>query len=192
MSESCSILIVDDDPAACTSLCDVLEAKGHRVETASSGHDALAACAARAVDLLLLDLTLPDMSGLDLITRVEKILPQVDVLVTTGDASMASATQVVRRSTVGYLVKPVDLDRLLAIIDQIARHMEVMTTGFLPEKYGLAQSYQVLFLFEEICLARSIMTWFSEVVPPVWHEYFLFCLAGDVLLDPVGSWYRAN
>ncbi len=51
-----------------------------------------------------------------------------------------------------------------------------MTTGLLPEKYGFKMSYQVLFLFEEVSLARFVMTWFSAVVPNVWHPYFLFGL----------------
>lgn len=73
---------------------------------------------------------------------------------------------------------------------QIIRHMEVMSTGLLPSKYGFDGQYQVLFLFEEEVLAHRVMAWFREVVPTVWHPFFLFGLVGDVLLDPVGSWYE--
>ncbi len=118
---SCSILIVDDDPGVCASLRDVLEHKGYPVATANSGTEALEVCAERRFDILLLDIKLPDMSGLDLIARVEEVLPQIDVLVVTGHATFDNAALAVRPSTVAYMVKPLDLDRLLAIIDQIAR-----------------------------------------------------------------------
>ncbi len=126
-SEGCSILIVDDDPGVCTSLRDVLELQQHQVETAESGHEALATCERQPFDILLLDIKLPDMSGLDLIARVEKVLPEVDVLVVTGHASLDNAALAVRPSTVAYMVKPLDLDRLLAIIDQITRRKRLET-----------------------------------------------------------------
>ena len=121
MKDACSILIVDDDQGVCTSLRDVLEAKNHEVETASTGSDALAACERRSFDLLMLDIQLPDISGLDLISRVEELRPETDVLVVTGHATFDNAALAVRPSTVGYLTKPLDLDRLLAIIDEIAK-----------------------------------------------------------------------
>ncbi len=121
MTEARSVLIVDDDPGVRTSLRDVLEARDHEVEAAGSGRDALAACERRSFDVLLLDIKLPDMSGLDLIARIEDLRPEIDVLVVTGHATFNNAALAVRPSTVGYLTKPLDLDRLLAIIDEISR-----------------------------------------------------------------------
>ena len=127
LNEGCSILIVDDDPGVCTSLRDVLEVQQHEVETAASGHEALAVCATRSFDILLLDIKLPDMSGLDLIAKVEEVQPEIDVLVVTGHASLDNAALAVRPSTVAYMVKPLDLDRMLAIIDQIAKRKRLET-----------------------------------------------------------------
>ncbi len=121
MSEACSILIVDDDRGVRVSLRDVLELKEYEVETASSGQEAIAACSRRRFDILLIDIKLPDISGLDLIAKVEELLPEIDVLVVTGHASFDNAALAVRPSTVAYMVKPLDLDRLLSTIDQIAR-----------------------------------------------------------------------
>ena len=125
MSLSCSILIVDDDPGIRRSLRDVLEHKEYVVATASRGSEALAKCEQRAFDILLLDLKLPDISGLDLIARIEKILPRIDVLVVTGYATLDNAAPAVRPSTVAYMVKPVDLDRLLEIIGQVAKRKQL-------------------------------------------------------------------
>ncbi len=121
MNATSSILIVDDDPGVSHSLRDVLELQQHKVATVSNGSEALAACQEHQFDILLLDIELPDMSGLDLVARVEELLPRIDVLVVTGHASFDNAALAVRPSTVAYMVKPLDLDRLLAIIDQIAK-----------------------------------------------------------------------
>ncbi len=125
MSEPCSILIADDDPGVRLTLKDVLEIDGYEVVTASSGSETLAACEAKPFDILLLDIGLPDVSGLDLISRVEQILPRIDVLVITGHAAHDQAALAVRPSTVAYLVKPLDVHKLLSIIDQIARRKRV-------------------------------------------------------------------
>lgn len=127
MSVACSLLIVDDDPAVCTSLRDVLELQQYEVASASTGAEALVACAEDHFDILLLDIRLPDTSGLDLIARVEELLPKIDILVVTGDDTFDSAALAVRPSTVAYMVKPLDLDRLLAIINQVAKrkHLEI-------------------------------------------------------------------
>ncbi len=117
----CSALIADDDQALCASLRDVLEAKGHRVAVAHTGAEALASCSRESPDALLLDISLPDISGLELISQVEKLRPEVEILVITGHASESSAIRAVSRATIGYMVKPLDLDRLLAILEGIAR-----------------------------------------------------------------------
>ncbi|CAM2069119.1 hypothetical protein SCOR_27370 [Sulfidibacter corallicola] len=70
--------------------------------------------------------------------------------------------------------------------------MELMSLGHLPEKYGLHQSYRVLYLFEEVGLAKTVMHRFVEMVPKVWRDYFLFGMASEVLSDPVGSWYTGD
>ncbi len=119
------MLIADDDRALCTSLRDILETRQHQVELAHAGNAALAACWEKRYDVLLLDINLPDLSGLELISEVEKIQPELDILIITGNASLDSAVQAVSRSTIGYLVKPVDLDRLLAILDGIAHRKRV-------------------------------------------------------------------
>jgi signal transduction histidine kinase len=124
-TESCSILLADDDRGLCTSLRDVLEALGHRVEAVFTGNGALTACAGREFDVLLLDITLPDWSGIELISKVEEIRPGLDILIITGNASLDNAVKSVSRSTIGFLVKPIDLDRLRRILGGIAQRQRV-------------------------------------------------------------------
>ena len=96
---ACSILLADDDRALCASLVDILELKDHAVDVVHDGKAVLDACAARAYDVLLLDISLPDVTGTELISEVEAIQPQLEILVITGHASMDSAVSAVSRST---------------------------------------------------------------------------------------------
>ncbi len=124
-SGSCSILLADDDRALCDSLVDVLELRRHRVEVVHDGEAVTEACGRRRYDVLLLDISLPDVTGTELISEVERIQPELEILVITGHASMDSAVSAVSRSTIGYLIKPLDLDRLLSILAGIARRRQI-------------------------------------------------------------------
>ena len=115
------MLIADDDRGLCLSLRDVLELKEHRVEVVHTGADALAACAESSFDVLLLDISLPDVSGVELIAQIEEQSPDLDILIITGHASLDSAVHAVSRATIGYMIKPLDLDRLLGVLERIAR-----------------------------------------------------------------------
>ncbi len=121
----CSVLIADDDRTLCESLRDVLEVEGYRVDTVPTGRDALAYCTADPPDVLLLDVNLPDSSGLDLIARVEQIQPAIEILIITGLPALDHVGKAVSRSTIGYLIKPLDLDCLLGILGGIAERKRV-------------------------------------------------------------------
>ena len=86
-----------------------------------TGSDALTACVERSFDVLLLDISLPDVSGVELISQIEEQSPDVDILIITGHASLDSAVHAVSRATIGYMIKPLDLDRLLGVLDRIAK-----------------------------------------------------------------------
>jgi len=164
---TCSILLVDDDPAVCTTLGDVLEVMHHQVEPAHSGHEALAACQRRVFDLAILDIGLPDFSGLELVSRLEKSHPEIEILIVTGQASYDHAMRAVSRSTIGFLVKPVDFDRLFAI-----------TAGVAQRKH-LARQNQIL-LKNLQAAERSWESTFDAISDPI------------AVMDAKGRIQRAN
>ena len=112
----CSILMADDDVELCASVKDVLELEPYEVDVVHSGKAALAACRTKAYDLLLLDVHLGDLSGTELLGRLEELVPELEVLIITGHASLETAVEAVSPSTVGYLVKPLDFDRLFTLL----------------------------------------------------------------------------
>jgi PAS domain S-box-containing protein len=107
------ILVVDDDPGICETLRDVLEAAGYTVVTAGSGHAALAGFRDAPCDAVVVDVRLPDTSGLDVLDAIRSGYPGTEVIVLTGHASAASAIRALNGAAFAYLEKPVDVGRLL-------------------------------------------------------------------------------
>ena len=119
MKESFDILIVDDNEALALSIQDMLNAAGYEASVALDAKGALTACREKPFDLMILDYKLPDMDGLDLQKRMTEI-SHSDCIIITAYASLESAAEAVhRRQIVGYETKPLDMDRLLAFIQQV-------------------------------------------------------------------------
>jgi CheY-like chemotaxis protein len=121
MGDQPRILVVDDDKDSCELIAMLLGQAGYVVETAADGFEALAVVAARRPDLLLTDLRMPGMDGVELIRRVhavdstsERELPAV---LTTGVETRDQCTAPVAYGAVACLTKPMNLDDLLWAID---------------------------------------------------------------------------
>jgi len=118
MSEAGHILVVDDEPGASETLRDILELKGHTVRTATSGRAGLEALASSPVDAVIVDLKLPDVSGLDLLAAIKATSAETEVILITGHASLTSAVQAINGAAFGYLTKPFDVRQLVATLDK--------------------------------------------------------------------------
>ena len=117
-SHPARILVVDDEPAIVESLRLVLESAGHEVLAAGSGKACTEALARQNCDLLLLDLMLPDRSGLDVLRDVAALRPGLPVLMLTAYGSVESAVEATRRGASNFLTKPWNNRQLLLQIDQ--------------------------------------------------------------------------
>jgi CheY-like chemotaxis protein len=113
------VLVVDDDLGVLDLLRDLLESRGYRVLTALSGEDAVRAVAGQPVQAVVVDLFLPGMDGLQLITRLAPQLSPAAAIVITGSAHHPRL-DAARRAGIGTVLrKPLDLDRLLASLQAI-------------------------------------------------------------------------
>src|SRR5947209_20133222 len=88
-----NILVVDDETPIRTTMADILRRRGYEVVTAASGEEALGLIHQRPFDLLLLDLRLPGLSGLDVAQRAHEIQPDAAVIILTGHGSLESAVE---------------------------------------------------------------------------------------------------
>ncbi|HEY0848029.1 MAG TPA: sigma-54 dependent transcriptional regulator [Noviherbaspirillum sp.] len=107
-----SILIIDDETNLVRSLSFALEDEGHAVRGAGTGTDGLAAVADAMPDLILLDLKLPDMTGLDVLERLKAQQCEAQVIMISAHGDTRAAVKAVKLGAADYITKPFDLDDL--------------------------------------------------------------------------------
>jgi two-component system response regulator AtoC len=108
------VLIVDDEPLICSGLSKALSGLAV-VETADSGAQAIARIGTRFYDVCLLDASLPDVSGLDVMRRIQKISPNTKVAVMTAYAD-ETTRETIEREAYRFLEKPLDLSQIREIV----------------------------------------------------------------------------
>jgi len=130
------ILVVDDELIVRKSLGGWLERDGHKVDTAASGEEALEKCGTTKYDILLLDIKMEGMSGLEVLKKVKENDPDVSVVMITAYGSIPSAIEAMKSGAYEYLLKPFDPDELMVLIEKIMHHQaERRETQFLREQY---------------------------------------------------------
>lgn len=110
------VLVVDDDPNLRKTLADILGVKGYAAAVAANGAEAVAMAERDLFSLALIDLMLPDMSGLDVMACIKARSPLTEAIILTGHASMATAIEATGRGAFSYLLKPYRMDELLLTI----------------------------------------------------------------------------
>jgi two-component system nitrogen regulation response regulator GlnG len=111
-----TLLIIDDEPNVLYSLRAGLEADDLRVVTAKSGRLGLAAAERERPDAVIVDVRLPDQSGLDVFDRLRELDPRLPVIVVTAFAAADTAIEAMKRGAFEYLLKPVDLHHLREVV----------------------------------------------------------------------------
>jgi two-component system, response regulator RegA len=113
-AEQANLLLIDDDPTFSRVMARALEARGFTVETAHDGVSALRLIEATAPEYALVDLRLPDMSGLKLVQQLKAADENTNIVCLTGYASIATAIEAIKLGATYYLTKPANADQVLA------------------------------------------------------------------------------
>lgn len=113
------ILLVEDEPNVAKGLEMVLTDEGYMVETAATGRKALDKFTGNGFDLIVSDLKLPDINGLDVIKEVRKNRPEVKIIIITGYPSVSSAVDAVRMGVMDYLRKPFTDEELVRTVRNV-------------------------------------------------------------------------
>jgi DNA-binding NtrC family response regulator len=121
---SAKILIVDDETIMRESLSGWLERDGHAVQTARSGEEALAKCRENRFDILLVDIKMEGMSGLEVLRRIKEGDSDVAVVMITAYGSIATAIEAMKNGAVDYMLKPFDPNELGVLIEKIIQHQQ--------------------------------------------------------------------
>ena len=131
-----SILIVDDELVLRESLAAWLERDGHKVETAASGEEGLERLMKKRFDIMLVDIKMEGMSGLDVLRRVKESDPDVAVVMITAYGSISTAIEAMKDGAQDYLLKPFDPNELGLLIEKIvANQAQRRENLFLREDY---------------------------------------------------------
>ncbi len=126
------ILVVDDEPIARENLRHILAREGYRVETAGNGLEALDKVRSWEVDLIVTDLKMERMDGLQLLQEARRVSPATRVVMVTGFATVENAVQAMKAGAVHYLSKPIELDELRATVRRLLGEQRPIPAGRSP------------------------------------------------------------
>lgn len=132
MDQKMKIMIVDDEMIVRESLLHWFQKNGHTVETASSGFEALEKLERLPSELLLVDIKMPGMDGIELLGKVKEEYPDTIVIIMTAYGSIETAVRAMKMGAVDYLLKPFKPDQLSLVMEKVAY------------QYKLASEYQYL------------------------------------------------
>ena len=112
------LLLVDDEARFVETLSKRLTARGYDVEGALSGPEALARLGARPFDVVLLDVWMPGMDGLEVLKQIRRLHPSVRVVLVSGNASITAAVEGIRLGATDYLLKPVEIEDVMMKVEE--------------------------------------------------------------------------
>ena len=155
-TETPRILIVDDDPGQRSLLDSFLRGQGFETVLADSGERALETLRVSHIDMMISDVRMPGLSGLETLRRVRPQFPSLPVLLVTAYADIRDAVIAMRDGALNYLAKPIDLDELLATVRQATGLTQTASpklgTGKNLPPDIIAQSPLTAALFQDIAL----------------------------------------
>lgn len=135
------ILVVDDDENLRWILETQLDDMGYEVSTAADGLQAIEAIEKSPPSLVLTDLKMPGLSGMELLDRIRKEYPEVPVIIVTAFGTIQSAVHAMRAGAYDYLTKPIDFEELGLVVDRVLEHFRLVAEvrslrASLDRKYG--------------------------------------------------------
>ena len=124
---SARILLIEDDPGTGTALLKVLQAEGYLVQWITRGDEGGRLAQEREFDLVLTDLKLPGLSGLDLVAQLHAAKPKVPVVLMTAHGTTATAIEATKLGAYEYLIKPFEADTLLDLVRSALQTSQLMS-----------------------------------------------------------------
>lgn len=163
MTTQSTVLVIDDEPAHRLMVRVVLGDAGFKVLEADNGSSGLATLRARPVDVVLLDMRMPGMSGLDVLQKMHEEGMTTPVIMLTAFGNVSSAVESMKIGAWDYLTKPTDNDELLAVVKKAAEHVRLTRENRdLKKQIGRLQETRIIGNSEEI---RKVVDLIEQVGP---------------------------
>jgi len=120
------ILVVDDEAVALKNLCHILKKEGYRVTAAKSGKQALVCLDKQEFSLVLTDLKMPQVDGMQLLKRVKSVYPQTEVIMITGFSTVDSAVESLKAGAYHYIAKPFKLNEVRKVVHEATQKYQLV------------------------------------------------------------------
>ncbi|MCK5657666.1 MAG: sigma-54 dependent transcriptional regulator [Syntrophobacteria bacterium] len=174
MKENARILVVDDEPMVCLALTNWLEEENYFTKAVGGGPEAIASLREENWDIVILDLRMPGMDGIEVLKQVQEIAPQTVVIMMTAYASIPGAVQAMQEGAYDYVVKPLDVDQLTLMLNRIVEHQQLITENILLRK-SLTEQYE----FEDIIGRSEAMQEVFETIKAVTDTNATVLITGE-------------
>ncbi len=139
------VLIVEDEKIQAESMSIYLDRQGYSSVFALSGEEGLRRAEEASPDVAIVDLRLPGMGGLDVLSRLREITPGSEVIMLTAHGTVGSAVEAMRRGAFDYLSKPVDFDELRVVVDKALTHLRLRRElSYLKARDGAATGAEIV------------------------------------------------
>lgn len=190
------ILVIDDDPSLRKTLADILRIKGYETLSAKGGEEGLALMRDNSVNLVLLDLGLPDIPGLEVLARVKAGFPGAETIILTGNATLDSAVEATNLGAFSYMMKPYDINQMLVVIRHVKEKREA-EEKIAKKAAELQQTNSELKALQEVMQALSRTLNMDELLSEVLRslvksEIFPFEVRGAIFLIDKGRVHLAS
>jgi DNA-binding NtrC family response regulator len=174
MGPPVKILVIDDEPLMRITIQDALLAGGYRVIHSETGRDGLAFFRENQADIVITDLKLPDMDGIEILRKVKASSPETQVILITAYGSVDSAVTAMKEGASDYLTKPFAMDELLLIIKRLLRMKQLEEENLslrkkVEERFGLEglvgkspQMFKVYDLIETVSQTDTTVLIYGE------------------------------
>lgn len=124
MGENTRILVVDDDEGIRKVLKTILEDEGFTVDTAENGKEAIKKASEKFYNIAVIDIRLPDMEGIELLSKMRNWVPRTRKIIVTGYPTVQNAIEAVNKGADAYILKPFDVEKVLATIKEQLKKQE--------------------------------------------------------------------
>ena len=126
MADAIRVLLVDDEPVFVDTMSKVLKARGYGIGAAAGGVEALEELRFNRYDVVVLDLRMPGMDGIETLERIRKHDPLLPVILLSGHADMSKAVEAMQHGAVDYMLKPAPVDKLCERIRSAIEHRNIL------------------------------------------------------------------
>ena len=163
MNRQINILLVDDEEPIREAMLLLLKAADYRITACASGQEALQTLANEQFDIIITDLFLPDITGIDILTKAKGLFPSLEVILITGHASAETAVRAMKEGAFDYITKPLNFEELRMILAKAVEKQRLLSENVYLKKQ-LRDKYEFSNIIGNSPAMQKVFTRISKVI----------------------------